>query len=213
MKRLNVPFLPVLDVLDVTSIEPILETRSQREYITCANWEAYPYKPIAAFNIARTDTNLYLRFSVMGNSLKASFEEDGSPVYQDSCVEFFMRKEGERRYRNFEFNCIGTCDAAVRLSRDEASPLTREEMRRIIRYPSIKREAFGERKGIHAWSLIVVIPFELMGIDPDHLPEKIYGNFYKCADNTENPHFLSWSPIDLPEPNFHCPEFFGEIYL
>ncbi|WP_262895053.1 carbohydrate-binding family 9-like protein, partial [Parabacteroides distasonis] len=28
-----------------------------------------------------------------------------------------------------------------------------------------------------------------------------------------NPHFVSWSPIDLPEPNFHCPEFFGEIYL
>ena len=23
-----------------------------------------------------------------------------------------------------------------------------------------------------------------------------------------NPHFRKLSPIDLPEPNFHCPEFF-----
>ena len=26
----------------------------------------------------------------------------------------------------------------------------------------------------------------------DNLPEKIMGNFYKCADDTEFPHFVSW---------------------
>ena len=77
----------------------------------------------------------------------------------------------------------------------------------------MRRRAFEEIKGIHTWNLIVVIPLKLMGLDPSNLPEKILGNFYKCADETMNPHFVSWSPIDLPEPNFHCPEFFGEIYL
>ncbi|WP_449033796.1 carbohydrate-binding family 9-like protein, partial [Prevotella sp.] len=24
-------------------------------------------------------------------------------------------------------------------------------------------------------------------------------------------HFLSWNPIDLPAPDFHRPDFFGEI--
>ena len=43
----------------------------------------------------------------------------------------------------------------------------------------------------------VAIPFRLMGLDPDNLPEKIMGNFYKCADDTEFPHFVSWSPIQL----------------
>jgi hypothetical protein len=52
-----------------------------------------------------------------------------------------------------------------------------------------------------------------MGLDAKNLPEKIRGNFYKCADDTEMPHFVSWSPIHLPTPNFHCPDFFGEIYF
>ena len=51
------------------------------------------------------------------------------------------------------------------------------------------------------------------GVRSSNLPEKILGNFYKCADETMNPHFVSWSPIDLPEPNFHCPEFFGNIHF
>ena len=52
-----------------------------------------------------------------------------------------------------------------------------------------------------------------MGLDPDNLPEKILGNFYTCADDPEAPHFVRWSPINLPTPNFHCPEFFVVIYL
>ena len=113
MKRLKVPVIPVLDVLDITSIEPILEVQSQREFLTHANWHEYPYKPITAFNIARTEKNLYIRYSVQGNSLKASYEMDNSSVHKDSCVEFFMKKEGDSHYMNFEFNCIGTCDAAA----------------------------------------------------------------------------------------------------
>ena len=66
MKRLKVPVIPVLDVLDITSIEPILEVQSQREFLTHANWHEYPYKPITAFNIARTEKNLYIRYSVQG---------------------------------------------------------------------------------------------------------------------------------------------------
>lgn len=213
MKRLKVPFIPVLDVLDVTSIEPILEVQSSIDFISCANWSNYPYKPISAINIARSKQNLYLRFCVEGNSLKASYDTDNSPVHKDSCVEFFMKKVDDPYYINFEFNCIGTCDAAHRLSREKKTAFTPEEYKSIIRYPSIPRKTFDEKKGIHRWSLIVVIPLKLMGLDPENLPKKIMGNFYKCADETENPHFVSWSPIDLPEPDFHCPDFFGEIYL
>lgn len=213
MKKLKVPTIPVLDVLDITSIEPILETQAPREFLTHANWPDYPYKPITAFNIARTGKNLYIRYCVQGNSLKASYETDDSSVHKDSCVEFFMQKEGDAHYMNFEFNCIGTCDAARRTSRESKTSLSQEEYKSIVRLPSVKGKAFEEIEGIHSWSLIVVIPLRLMGLDPDNLPEKIRGNFYKCADETANPHFVSWSPIDLPEPNFHCPEFFGEIYL
>ena len=37
------------------------------------------------------------------------------------------------------------------------------------------------------------------------------GNFYKCGDKLQTPHFLSWSPIGLERPMFHCPAFFGTL--
>ena len=27
-------------------------------------------------------------------------------------------------------------------------------------------------------------------------------NFYKCADDTSHPHWLTWSPVELPDPKF-----------
>ncbi len=39
---------------------------------------------------------------------------------------------------------------------------------------------------------------------------KVRMNLYKCGDNLSKPHFLSWQPIDMPQPNFHVPQFFGE---
>ncbi len=114
---------------------------------------------------------------------------------------------------NFEFNCIGICDAACRQSREQKQSLTPEEYASIRRYSSVKEKPFAEREGLYSWELVVCIPFSLLSIDPANLPEKIKGNFYKCADDTEYPHFLSWNPIDLATPDFHCPRFFGEIYL
>ena len=35
----------------------------------------------------------------------------------------------------------------------------------------------------------------------------------KCGDDTAVPHFLSWNPIGAPRPNFHTPEYFGEIHF
>lgn len=213
MKRLKVPYLPTLDVLDLSSVGYLMEIKAQREYIDVINWKEYPYKPITAFDIARTDTNLYIRYFVKGNELKATYSIDNSPVHKDSCVEFFMKKEEDPYYMNFEFNCIGTCDAAHRQSREIKKSLSADEYAMIHRHSSLESKTFEKKGGVHAWELVISIPFVLMGLDPKNLPEKILGNFYKCADETDTPHFVSWSPIPLEHPDFHCPQFFGEIYL
>ena len=36
-------------------------------------------------------------------------------------------------------------------------------------------------------------------------------NFYKIAEKGTNIHFLTWSVVDNPEPDFHLPRFFGNI--
>lgn len=213
MKSLHAPYLPALDALDLPSACALMEGNAQREYIDVINWKAFPYKPVAVFDIARGSKELFIRFFVKGYSLKAACTEDGSPVYQDSCVEFFMKKPEEDRYYNFEFNCIGTCDASHRLSRDLKSALPDGDYASIRRYPSLGRKPFAELKGIHSWELTVAIPFRVMGLNPENLPEYILGNFYHCADGTEVVRYISWNPIESASPDFHRPEFFGKILL
>ncbi|MDR1259319.1 MAG: hypothetical protein LBK65_08610 [Tannerellaceae bacterium] len=213
MKNLDIPYLPALDVLDLSSVGFLMENKSRRIYVNVINWDKYPYLPVVVADVARSDTSLYIRFFVKGNSMKAVYPDDGSPVHKDSCVEFFMKKADEDSYLNFEFNCIGACDASRRTSRDSKTPFTGRDYSLIRRYSSLERKALPERKGVHAWELAVAIPLRLMGLDPGALPEKILGNFYKCADETDSPHYVSWNPVDTPAPDFHRPEFFGEMYF
>lgn len=215
MKSLTIPYVKSLNETDIDSIAGVLEEFGQRDTIEVVNWQdRYPYKPITFFNIARSDDSIFIKFYVRGNLLKAVYSTDQSPVYEDSCVEFFCKLPDSDFYTNFEFNCIGTCLAAKRKSRkDNVVPFNRDEMLTIKRAPSIGKRAFNEMQGLFEWELTVEIPFKLIGIDPQNLPTKLQANFHKCANKTDSPHFISWNPIKTEEPDFHRPEFFGEIIL
>lgn len=215
MKQIKIPELSVQNESDLTLIAEILEANGEKGIIESVNWpDTYPYKPITIFHIARTNHSIYIKFSVRGNLLKASYTEDQSPVHEDSCVEFFCKLPENEHYTNFEFNCIGTCSASKRKSRYEDVQLfDKEEMKLIRRLPSIGTRAFNEMQGIFEWELTVEIPFKLIGIDPDNVPVKLSGNFYKCADDTESKHYVSWNPVKTEVPDFHQPQFFGELIL
>ena len=58
-----------------------------------------------------------------------------------------------------------------------------------------------------------VIPLEILGIEYNGKPVSMRGKFNKCAEATSQPHYLSWAPIKTPAPDFHRPEFFGDIIL
>lgn len=45
-----------------------------------------------------------------------------------------MKRVNDPNYYNFEFNCIGTCDASYRESRDSKKSLTPEEYASIRRF-------------------------------------------------------------------------------
>jgi len=213
MKHIHIPYIEGLNNVDIESSGDLLEEAGQNDTIEILNWpNEYPYKPITFFIIGRSNSSIFIKFSVRGTMLRAIYSNDQDPVYQDSCVEFFCMPVGADKYTNFEFNCIGTCSASSRKSRnDDVVPFSKEEMQTIKRYPSIGRRAFNEMEGMFEWELTVEIPFKFMGIDSENLPQKILGNFYKCADGTDSPHFISWSPIQTDKPDFHRPEFFGEL--
>ena len=86
-------------------------------------------------------------------------------------------------------------------------------LEQIERWASLGREPFEMRDGRQAWELTLVVPVSSYF---RHTLENLSGktiraNFYKCGDKTSQPHFLSWNPIALPSPDFHCPAFFGEL--
>jgi hypothetical protein len=213
MKQIKILYNDALNDIELEAASELMDGFGHRDLVENLNWkETYPYRPITLFNIARSKDSIFIKYSVRGSMLRAIYSNDLDPVNEDSCVEFFCKLPDSDSYMNFEFNCIGTCNASKRKSKTEGVVrYTLDELTQIKRYPSIGRRAFNEMEGMFEWELTVKIPFTLMGLDSNNLPEKILGNFYKCADGTDSPHYVSWSPIKTEKPEFHCPEFFGEL--
>ena len=76
-------------MLDLSSVGFLLENKAQREYIDVINWEEYPYKPIVAFDIARTDENLYIRYFVKEEFFKRLFTAQTVPRFIQIVVSSF----------------------------------------------------------------------------------------------------------------------------
>ena len=213
--KLTLPRIDSLDTLaDPDAIIAMLDDKGARGEIASVNWPGkYPYRPMTSFAAAYTDEAIYIDFLVRCNYLRAENYVDQSPVSEDSCVEFFVEPHEGGEYWNFEFNCIGTINASHRRERPVPTRLAAAELGQVRRYASCGTRPFRELEGLFTWNLLVVIPLGLIGLDRANLPDKIRGNFYKCASATSEPHYLSWKPITTDKPDFHRPEFFGDIYF
>ena len=92
MRTLSIPYIPRLDERPTwETVEPILDQYAAKAPIATVNWPEYPERPEAMALIARSAQSLFLKFDVTEQSVRGTYTDDGSPVYQDSCVEFFVR--------------------------------------------------------------------------------------------------------------------------
>lgn len=210
MKTVKIPFIENLETMTFEELSDTLELHGARQYVDSAAWAEYPYRPVTVFDAAASRTHLFVRFFVRGLGLKALYANDNEPVWQDSCVEVFIGDTDGGGYRNFEMNCIGTLLSAHQQARGvDVVRITAEDAAKVIRHTSLTRETFTEKEGVHEWSAAIGIPFALLGIGGR--PETLRANFYKCADGSRWMHYVSWSPISTPKPDFHRPEFFGTL--
>lgn len=189
------------------------ENKIEFHPIDVVNWKDYPYKPEVSFRIAHTGKEILLHYKVKEAAVRAVADKDNGAVWEDACVEFFVSPGGDNNYYNFECNCAGKLliqGGAVNERRPAASP---EVLAMVKRWSSLGTEPFGERVSECSWELTMVIPVSAFFKDTlDSLDGKtMKGNFYKCGDKLPTPHFLSWSPIALERPMFHCPDFFGTL--
>jgi hypothetical protein len=173
-------------------------------------WAQYDYCPEVKFAIAYGKECIFLKYYVNEKMLRAANGAVNSPVYEDSCVEFFISFENDKAYYNFEFNCIGTALVGYGESKTDRSLLPDQLISQVKYQAVINNDQPGDN--IH-WELTVAIPFTVFyNNQPDTLKgKKCRANFYKCGDQLPTPHFVAWSNIEWPGPNFHLPEFFGNL--
>ena len=202
-----------IEGLETLSNEALLEALSAVESHAVANvnWAEYPHAPSVKAHIAHSDKAISVMFEVTEDHVKAVAMDDNGPVWQDSCVEFFILTSDGKHYVNFEMNCAGTMLAAKRTSRHDPASFGPEQFEQIRRFTSLPHEPIDSKGEGQSWWAVEVIPFSLLGYE--QAPSKLRANLYKCGDECAQAHFLSWSPIGTPKPDFHCPEYFGIIEL
>ena len=210
-RHIEALFIRNIESLRNDEVRLVMRDRLEPYPIDCVNWEAYPYAPRVNVRVAHSDTALALMFEVEEEHLRAVTTTSNGPVWEDSCVEFFVKNPAGEGYFNFEINCIGTALAALRRSRTDADHFDEERMARVRHFGSLPHEPIDSVGEGQRWWMVEIIPFSLLGVES--APQSLRCNFYKCGDGCRKPHFLSWSPIPTAEPNFHCPEFFGVVDL
>ncbi len=178
------------------------------------NWR-YPYSPVVKCFVAYENGSVFLKYEVKERYVRALVTEPNGPVHNDSCVEFFCSPEGNGYYYNFEFNCIGTIHLAYGNGRHNRQPAPLHVLDKIRVGSSLGDQPFDEKEGDLFWTLEVHIPLSCFFHHKiKTLKDKaLAANFYKCGDELTQPHYLSWTPVKTPNPDFHQPEYFGLVSL
>lgn len=141
--------------------------------------------------------------------IRAEYSAPLSPVHEDSCMEFFFAFGADERYFNFEINPNGCIELGFGPDRKNRVRLCHKAERETFQ-PCCVRAADG-------WTAEYCLPldfFRLFYPDFRLVPGvRFRGNCYKCGDRTEHPHYLAWNPVNTLSPDFHRPEFLGEMIL
>ncbi len=147
------------------------------------------------------------RLTAYESDPKAVYKNDMDPVYKDSCLEFFARYR-EGGYINCEVNSNGAILSAYGDGRGNRVPLDKI----AGRLPTVTIY-----KSKNRWTAEISIGIDIIKAVYGRTLYKensvIYGNFYKCGDDCEFPHYGSFSPVDTEKPDFHRPEFFAKMTL
>jgi hypothetical protein len=185
-------------------------------FIEKYKWVQNNYAPKVSVRIFHTSRFIYLYYHVPENRVAIRHTSFGSEVYKDSCVEFFVNPfpESSPEYVNIEINALGVMLIGVGKDGDDSKRyyFKATEVEGFETVSSIKHPVVGDH-GSASWDLHVKIPKSFF--------EKHYGrgfsdkttiaNFNKCGDETEFEHYGSWNEISSPTPNFHLPQYFGEL--
>jgi hypothetical protein len=183
-------------------------SRAEKAEISTYKWtEGYAPKAYGEL-IFVEEKGFALRMTAFEDTPKAVYTKYDEPVYKDSCLEFFVSFNLDNgKYMNFEMNANGAFLSAVRTDRKNKT-----EIDKLAPLPEVK-----PFKGDGFWGVETFFSLDFVektaGKSSFARGESFKGNFYKCGDETEIPHFGMWSPVGTENPDFHRPEFFGTLTI
>ena len=159
----------------------------------------------ASAQLCYDDSALYVHLSAKEANIRAEGTGLLDAPCEDSCLEFFFSPiQGDIRYINFEYNpncCVyvgmASCvEDLVRFIPEFEFPFS----------PKVNRTEDG-------WDITYTIPYSFVRrYFPGFSPVSGYemrGNFYKCGDLTNPPHYFTWNELSGNVLSFHRPCDFG----
>jgi hypothetical protein len=213
MKKLIVPEIDPNSYPDLDLAGPWLEIHAEVHSVETVNWPEFPYRPDVKFRIAHGQDTIFLKFEVKEQHIRGLETRVNGDVYKDSCVEFFLSVDGKRTYYNFEFNCIGTPHVGYGPGREGRELIDPAILEQVKVRSSLGDQPVDKKGNGQTWSLMAAIPRVCLIHDPDLVLKglKAHANFYKCGDETDEPHFVTWNPVGTGKPDYHQSAFFGEL--
>jgi hypothetical protein len=100
-RHIEAPFIRNIETLRDNEVRLVMRDRLEPHPIACVNWSDYPYAPRVSLRIAHSDDALALLFEIEEEHLRAVTLDENGPVWEDSCVEFFVENPAGEGYYNF----------------------------------------------------------------------------------------------------------------
>ncbi len=162
---------------------------------------------------------VYVIFRVEDRYVRAVARRHQDAVCRDSCVEFFFTPGDDvaQGYFNLEMNCGGVMLYHFQtIPRQNQIRVKEADVARIAVARTLPRVVEPEILTPTTWIVEYRLPTDTLS---DYYPGAAKpgpgvtwrANFFKCADATSHPHWLTWSFVERPQPDFHVPECFGTL--
>ncbi len=178
----------------------------------------YDHQPLVQARVLYDAEALYVAFRVEDQYVRAVAETWHGRVCRDSCVEMFFTPGPDTSvgYFNVEVNCGGTMLLHFQPApAEDIQKMPVEQCEKIEIWHELPKIIDPEIAEPTIWQVAYRLPLEVLApfveVESPKAGVVWRGNFYKCADQTSQPHWLSWSFIDTPGPNFHRPDSYGEL--
>lgn len=176
------------------------------------------FSPVTHAKLMYDKDHIYGIFQVQDKYVQSKVLEINGNVSGDSCVEFFFSPDTDSplKYFNLEINAGGVpLLHYVKQPRQNYEVIAPEAIKKIEIAHSLPREVFPEITEETVWTIEFKVPLAMLReFGPVTTPApgvKWKANFYKTGSRTSNPNYFTWNLVENPRPDFHLPQFFGNL--